>query len=90
VQKRIVDMHRRLSVLDDVVQKRVKAATLLADQLRRSILAKAFAGELVPTEAELARRERRDYEPASALIGRIRQESAAKDKVRKPRSARHR
>jgi type I restriction enzyme S subunit len=29
---------------------------------------------LVPTEAELARREGRDYEPASALLQRIRAE----------------
>jgi type I restriction enzyme S subunit len=42
----------------------------------QSILAKAFRGELVPTEAELARREGRDYEPASALLERIRAERA--------------
>jgi type I site-specific restriction endonuclease len=35
--------------------------------------AKAFRGELVPTEAELARREGRAYEPASALLQRIRE-----------------
>jgi hypothetical protein len=34
-----------------------------------AILAKAFHGELVPTEAELARREGRDYERASVLLG---------------------
>ena len=33
-----------------------------------------FRGELVPTEAELARREGRSYEPASALLARIRAE----------------
>jgi hypothetical protein len=36
--------------------------------------AKAFRGELVPIEAELARREGRSYEPASALLERIRAE----------------
>ena len=41
------------------------------------MLAKAFRGELVPTEAELARAEGRDYEPASALLERIRAERAA-------------
>jgi hypothetical protein len=30
-----------------------------------------FRGEPVPTEAELARREGRDYEPASVLLERI-------------------
>jgi type I restriction enzyme S subunit len=39
-------------------------------------LAKAFRGELVPTEAELARREGRTYEPASALLERIKAERA--------------
>jgi type I restriction enzyme S subunit len=37
-------------------------------------LAKAFRGELVPTEADLARAEGHPYEPASALLARIRQE----------------
>lgn len=62
-----------------------KAATLLGfdlapkgeGSLTQAILAKAFHGELVPTEAELARREGRDYEPASALLERIRAERAA-------------
>ncbi len=47
------------------------AARLRADKLTQSILAKAFRGELVPTEAELARREGRSYEPASVLLERI-------------------
>ena len=41
------------------------------DALTPSLLAKAFRGELVPTEADLARREKRDYESASALLHRI-------------------
>jgi type I restriction enzyme S subunit len=42
--------------------------TKRADKLTQAILAKAFRGELVPTEAELARKEGRDYEPASVLL----------------------
>ena len=42
------------------------------EKITQAILAKAFRGELVPTEAELARQEGRDYEPASALLERIR------------------
>ena len=38
------------------------------------IQVKAFRGELVPTEAEVARREGRSYEPAAALLARIRAE----------------
>ncbi len=38
----------------------------------QAMLARAFRGELVPTEADLARAEGRPYEPASALLARIR------------------
>lgn len=55
----------------DAIEKRVTAATLRADGLTQAILRKAFRGELVPTEAELARREGREYEPASVLLDRI-------------------
>ena len=48
-----------------------------AEKLTQAVLAKAFRGELVPTEAELARREGRSYEPASVLLDRIRAERAA-------------
>jgi len=47
------------------------AAKASAEKLTQAILAKAFRGELVPTEAELARREDDSYEPASALLARI-------------------
>ena len=54
----------------------MSTATARADKLTQAILAKAFRGELVPTEAELARQEGRDYEPASVLLERIRSERA--------------
>jgi type I restriction enzyme S subunit len=57
----------------DAIEKRVAAATARVEKLTQAILAKAFRGELVPTEAELARREGREYEPASALLERIRE-----------------
>ena len=38
---------------------------------RASVLRAAVEGRLVPSEAELARTERRDYEPASVLLERI-------------------
>lgn len=59
------------------------SATLSANKLIQSILAKAFRGELVPTEAELARREGRGYEPASVLLERIRAERSNLEKVTK-------
>jgi type I restriction enzyme, S subunit len=54
--------------LADVIEKRVAAATARAERLTQAILAKAFRGELVPTEVEMARREGRIYKPA-ALTG---------------------
>ncbi len=55
----------------------MSTATARADKLTQAILAKAFRGELVPTEAELARQEGRDYEPASVLLERIRGDHTA-------------
>ena len=44
---------------------------------RASVLKAACEGRLVPTEAELARREGREYETASALLARERSERSA-------------
>jgi type I restriction enzyme S subunit len=71
-QQEIVRRVDALFAFADIIEKQVAAATARADRLTPSILAKAFRGELVPTEAELARREGRDYEPASVLLERIR------------------
>ena len=73
-QREIVRRVEALFKLADAIEKRVAAARLRADKLTQSILAKAFRGELVPTEAELARREGRTYEPAAVLLERIRAE----------------
>lgn len=73
-QHEIVRRVEALFRLADAIEKRVAAARARAEKLTQAILAKAFRGELVPTEAELARREGRDYEPASVLLERIRAE----------------
>jgi type I restriction enzyme S subunit len=70
-QREIVRRVEILFKLADKIEKRVESATKRADRLTQSVLAKAFRGELVPNEAELARREGRDYEPASVLLDRI-------------------
>lgn len=57
--------------LADEIEVQVSLGTARADKLTQAILAKAFRGELVTTEAELARREGREYESASALLSRI-------------------
>jgi len=92
-QHEIVRRVEALFKLADSIEKRVEAATKRANKLTQAILAKAFRGELVPTEAELARREGRDYEPASELLARIkaeRERSTAVDgiRVRRKRAAR--
>jgi type I restriction enzyme S subunit len=71
-QHEIVRRVEALFARADAIEKQIAAATKRADKLTQAILAKAFRGELVPTEAELARREGRNYEPASTLLARIR------------------
>ena len=71
-QHEIVRRVEALFNMADAIEKRIAAAAKRAEKLTQAILAKAFRGELVPTEAELARRESREYEPASALLDRIR------------------
>jgi type I restriction enzyme S subunit len=57
---------------------RLDEAVMLLERVQRNltryraaVLNAAVQGRLVPTEAELARREGRDYEPASVLLERI-------------------
>lgn len=76
-QHNIVRRVDALFTLADTIERRVAAATARADKLPQAILTKAFRGELVPTEAELARAEGRAYEPASVLLERIRKEREA-------------
>jgi len=70
-QREIVRRVEALFALADRIQAHVRMATVRAEKLTQAILAKAFRGELVPTEAELARAAGRDYEPASVLLARI-------------------
>jgi type I restriction enzyme S subunit len=73
-QQEIVLRVEQLFKFADAIERRMAAAMVRAEKLIQSVLAKAFRGELVPTEAELARAEGRDYEPASVLLQRIRLE----------------
>jgi len=70
-QQEIVRRVEGLFTLADRIEARMAKVQVQAGKLRPSLLAKAFGGELVPTEAELARQEGRDYEPASALLERL-------------------
>ena len=76
-QWEIVQRVRALFDLADTIERRVRTGTIRAERLNQATLAKAFRGELVPTDAELARAEGRPYEPASALLDRIRSTQTA-------------
>lgn len=73
-QVEIIDRVSPLLTLADTIENRLGKALIRSDKLTQSILAKAFRGELVLTEAELARREGREYEPASVLLERIKKQ----------------
>src|SRR5205823_6903978 len=73
-QQRIVaEIEKQFTRLDAAVAslKRVQAQL---KRYRAAVLKAACEGHLVPTEAELARAEGRDYEPADGLLARIFQE----------------
>ena len=74
------------------VEERVAVAADRAEKLRRTVLTRALRGELVPTEAELARldggdgrggngRKGRGYEPAAELLERIEAERSGIEAV---------
>ncbi len=70
-QRRIVDaIESYFTRLDDAVATLERVQRNL-ERYRASVLKAAVEGRLVPTEAELARAEGRDYEPASVLLQRI-------------------
>jgi type I restriction enzyme, S subunit len=73
-QREIVRRLDHLLRSAEAIERRVADGAKRVVKLPQSILAKAFRGELVPTEAELAAREGREYEPASVLLERIRKE----------------
>lgn len=81
-QERIVAKIDELYKYADEIEAQIDIALNRIDTIKQAVLAKAFRGELVLTEAELARREGRDYEPASALLEKIK--SQAKEISEKP------
>jgi len=71
VQREVVaELEKQFSRLDEAVAnlKRVKANL---KRYKAAVLKAAVEGRLVPTEAELARREGRSYEPGAQLLQRI-------------------
>jgi len=88
-QHEIVRCVGALFGLADRIEQHVGAGTLGAEKLSQAALAKAFRGELVPTEAELARQEGRDYESAADLLERVRQQRLAHPSPKVSRRSAH-
>lgn len=84
-QRQVVARVKKLLALADRLQARYETAKGYTNDLKRSILLKAFRGELVPTETELARREGRLYETAEQMLSRIRANQAAQNGNAQPR-----
>jgi type I restriction enzyme, S subunit len=67
-QRRIVEaIETHFSRLDDAAMT-IEQVERNLKRYRASVLKSAIEGQLVPTEAALAKQERRDYEPASILF----------------------
>lgn len=83
-QQEIVRRVKSLFLLADRIEARFLEARKRVDSITQAILAKAFRGELVPTEAELAKAEGRSFESAEELLERIRQNGDPREKLQKP------
>ena len=76
-QTRIVDEIEKQFTRLDAATSALKRVQANLKRYRASVLKAACEGRLVPTEAELARNEGRDYEPADKLLKRILRERRA-------------
>jgi type I restriction enzyme, S subunit len=84
-QQEIVRRVEKLFAFADQIEARLKLAQSHVDRITQSLLAKAFRGELVPTEHALAAAEGRDYETASELLDRIMANQDIGDSTVKPK-----
>jgi type I restriction enzyme, S subunit len=70
-QDEIIRRVHRLSAWLATAEHRLERAESYASAVARAVLGKAFAGELVQTEAELSRQEGRTYETTSTMLDRV-------------------
>lgn len=80
-RREIVRRAERLFGLADSVEGKLAAASAHVARLAEAALAEAFRGELVPTEAELARQEGRGYESAAELLKRTHRDDVVTARV---------
>lgn len=81
-QQEIVRRVRRFIGMIENLEGQLDGIARRSATLAQSILAKAFRGELVPTEAALARSEGREYESAAQLLARVHAERQAQEPVK--------
>jgi type I restriction enzyme S subunit len=86
-QREIGRRMQELFSLAGRLEARHETAKAHVDRLTQSVLGKAFRGELVTTEAELARREGREYETAEQLLARIRVQENTSEPARRLKKA---
>lgn len=70
-QHQIVRIVQKMFAIADTIEARLVTASTRAEKLPQAILSKAFRGELVPTEAELARAEGRSFASAEEMLQRV-------------------
>ncbi len=75
-QRELVDAASALLAIADRLEKRVILARECAEQLTSGILRRAYLGELVPTESELASASGTSFESGEQLLVRIKAEAA--------------
>jgi type I restriction enzyme, S subunit len=93
-QREIARGVMKLLALADQIEARFTEGRKRVDSITQAILAKAFRGELVPTEHEVAEAEGRSFESAEELLARIRAANEARSngngvKPRKQRNKRN-
>lgn len=71
-QREIVRRSKDASAFADVIEEALGQALGDVEGLTRAILEQAMRGDLVPTEAEMARLAGIDYEPGAILLDRVR------------------
>lgn len=70
-QAEILRLAHLMLAASDSIEAQLEYVNTVLGEATRSTFAKAFRGELVPTEAELAAEEERDYETAEELLARV-------------------
>ncbi|MFA5893988.1 MAG: restriction endonuclease subunit S [Candidatus Margulisiibacteriota bacterium] len=70
-QREIIRQVNKLFIFADRLETHYRKAKATVDKISQSVLAKAFRGELVINETELAEKEGRKYESAEKLLERI-------------------